>query len=300
MNNKKYEELKRAIYDEGVNAIEDLLGYALEFGTDEELSKAMDDVLDQMPEDIALKFYNKYCKKTKRLHISMAYTFVGDTGIDIPVSLLEGKSEEEKLQIAYEYAQENIDRIPVADNAEYIANSDSFELEDISFEKQEELDEQEEQEELLIAAYEYEHNDGDQIWTDTVKFIKTGSTYYRIEFDGYYDRECGRSEIGYNNIIMELDNVQEKIENQSPKSRGGYTIIKNIEQEVILGFDELTEDLKRLAIENYKHTRLSDDDEEYVKECEIYTDYDWYTKASFYSYRVQRYDDGSYCVYCLF
>lgn len=24
-------------------------------------------------------------KKTKRLHISMAYTFVGDTGIDIPV-----------------------------------------------------------------------------------------------------------------------------------------------------------------------------------------------------------------------
>lgn len=34
-------------------------------------------------------------KKTKRLHISMAYTFVGDTGIDIPVELLEGKTEEE-------------------------------------------------------------------------------------------------------------------------------------------------------------------------------------------------------------
>lgn len=34
-------------------------------------------------------------KKTKRLHISMAYTFVGDTGIDIPVKLLEGKMEKE-------------------------------------------------------------------------------------------------------------------------------------------------------------------------------------------------------------
>ena len=29
---------------------------------------------------------------TKRLHISMAYTFVGDTGIDIPMELLEGKT----------------------------------------------------------------------------------------------------------------------------------------------------------------------------------------------------------------
>lgn len=31
----------------------------------------------------------------KRLHIAMAYTFVGDTGIDIPVDLLKGKTEEE-------------------------------------------------------------------------------------------------------------------------------------------------------------------------------------------------------------
>lgn len=74
---------------------------------------------------------------TKRLHISMAYTFVGDTGIDIPIELLEGKTEEEQLQIAYEYAQEHINEIPVADNAEYIAFSDNFELEDCDFEKEE-------------------------------------------------------------------------------------------------------------------------------------------------------------------
>lgn len=73
-------------------------------------------------------------KQYVRLHISMAYTFVGDTGIDIPKELLEGKSLDEQYKIAYEYALDNIDRIPVADNAEYIPDSDTFELEDIDFE----------------------------------------------------------------------------------------------------------------------------------------------------------------------
>lgn len=71
--------------------------------------------------------------ETKRLHISMAYTFVGDTGIDIPVDLLKGKTEEEQYDIAYAYAQNHIDEIPVAENAEYISYSDNFEREDIDF-----------------------------------------------------------------------------------------------------------------------------------------------------------------------
>ena len=37
-------------------------------------------------------------KKTKRLHIGMAYTYVGDTGIDIPTELLEGKTEEDIIE----------------------------------------------------------------------------------------------------------------------------------------------------------------------------------------------------------
>ena len=76
-------------------------------------------------------------KKTKRLHISMAYTFVGDTGIDIPIELLEGKTEEEQYDIAFAYAQDHINEIPVADNAEYISYSDNFEREDIDFEDNE-------------------------------------------------------------------------------------------------------------------------------------------------------------------
>lgn len=75
--------------------------------------------------------------KDKRLHISMAYTFVGDTGIDIPIELLEGKTEEEQYKIAYEYAQNHIDEIPVADNAEYVSYSDNFEEDDIDFEDEE-------------------------------------------------------------------------------------------------------------------------------------------------------------------
>lgn len=73
-------------------------------------------------------------KETVRLNISMAYTFVGDTSIEVPSELLEGKSEDEKLKIAYEYATEHIDEIPVADNAEYVPDSDSFDLEDCNFE----------------------------------------------------------------------------------------------------------------------------------------------------------------------
>lgn len=62
MSEKMYEELKKAVFDAGVNAIEDLLGCELEFDTDEDMFEAMDDVLDQMPEEDALEFYNKYCR----------------------------------------------------------------------------------------------------------------------------------------------------------------------------------------------------------------------------------------------
>ena len=72
MTEKMYEELKRSVFDAGVDAIEDLLGYGLGVEENEEddtimtdfifdLSSLMDDVINQMPEENALKFYNKYC-----------------------------------------------------------------------------------------------------------------------------------------------------------------------------------------------------------------------------------------------
>lgn len=62
MNEKMYEELKSAVFDHGVEAIDDLLGY--EHNHNENAAAVrdrMDDILDQMPEDIALEFYYKYC-----------------------------------------------------------------------------------------------------------------------------------------------------------------------------------------------------------------------------------------------
>lgn len=76
-------------------------------------------------------------KKTKRLHIAMTYTFVGDTGIDIPMKFLEGKTEEEQYDIAFAYAKNHIDEIPVAVNVEYLSDSDEFERDDIDFEDDE-------------------------------------------------------------------------------------------------------------------------------------------------------------------
>lgn len=133
-----YEELKNAVWMNGVEAIDDLLGYEHDVNEDADTTEnRMDEVLDQMPEDEFLMFYNKYFKEcqTKRLHISMAYTYVGDTGIDVPMELLKGKSKEEQLQIAYDYAREHISEIPVACNAEYVPDSDQFEMEDVEFEE---------------------------------------------------------------------------------------------------------------------------------------------------------------------
>ena len=73
--------------------------------------------------------------KTKRLNITMAYTYVGDTGINIPLELLEGKTEEEQYKIAYQYAQEHLGEIPVASNAEYVPDSDTFDMDDIEWEE---------------------------------------------------------------------------------------------------------------------------------------------------------------------
>lgn len=71
-------------------------------------------------------------------------------------------------------------------------------------------------------------------------------------------------------------------------------------KEEVLSFDKLTEEQKEIGLENYKDIRLSNADEDLLKEYKTYTDKDWYECASGYSYLVQSFDDGSCCVYCLF
>jgi len=59
MTQEMYEKLKKAVMKKG-DAIEDLLGTRLPSIDKEVISDAIDDVLVQMPEDVALEYYNKY------------------------------------------------------------------------------------------------------------------------------------------------------------------------------------------------------------------------------------------------
>lgn len=99
------------------------------------LDECISTVLEGMQEE-----FEKAHTKKRRLHISMAYTFVGDTEIEVPETVLTNKPEDEQLKAAYEYAMDHIDEIPVAANAEYIPGSDRFEEEDINFVMDEEDD----------------------------------------------------------------------------------------------------------------------------------------------------------------
>jgi hypothetical protein len=65
MKNKKemYEELKREVFMNGLEAIEDLLGYEINPEEDKDVTdRRLDMALEGMSEDEFLEFYNKYCK----------------------------------------------------------------------------------------------------------------------------------------------------------------------------------------------------------------------------------------------
>ena len=55
--------MKKAVWMEGVEAIDDLLGYEHHIEEDKDVTDSrMDMALDQTPLEEALRFYNKYCK----------------------------------------------------------------------------------------------------------------------------------------------------------------------------------------------------------------------------------------------
>lgn len=56
------EELKKSIFEAGVNAMEEFLGHPLTYPSDEDMMAAMDEVFEQMPEEEQLRFYRKYVR----------------------------------------------------------------------------------------------------------------------------------------------------------------------------------------------------------------------------------------------
>ncbi len=62
----KEEALKQALFMEGLEAIEDFLGYEINPEEDKDVTDLrMDEVLDQMPDEEFEAFYNKYVTNEK-------------------------------------------------------------------------------------------------------------------------------------------------------------------------------------------------------------------------------------------
>ncbi len=81
-----------------------------------------------------------------------------------------------------------------------------------------------------IAAYIYEHNDGDQIWEDTTEFyVDEHGNYFKEHKDGWTSKKKVTS-ITYDEIIEDMEKIQSEIEGQRAKGwnyRGGYEITFN-------------------------------------------------------------------------
>lgn len=64
----KEEALKKALFMEGLEAIEDFLGYEINPEEDKDVTDLrMDEVLDQMPDEEFEAFYNKYVTNEKEM-----------------------------------------------------------------------------------------------------------------------------------------------------------------------------------------------------------------------------------------
>ena len=63
MEQKIFEELKRAIFTMGLDYVDEFLGYQIDVGnySKDELDNMMDEAYQQMPEDKLNEFYEKFC-----------------------------------------------------------------------------------------------------------------------------------------------------------------------------------------------------------------------------------------------
>lgn len=72
LTNSMWEELKKELFMNGADAIDDFLGFTLPENTDKDtIEKLLDETKSQMPDDIQVKFYTKYVPNN---------SYVNDTG----------------------------------------------------------------------------------------------------------------------------------------------------------------------------------------------------------------------------
>ena len=61
LTNSMWEELKKELFMNGTDALNDFLGFTLPENTEKDtIEKELDEIKSQMPDDIQVKFYTKY------------------------------------------------------------------------------------------------------------------------------------------------------------------------------------------------------------------------------------------------
>lgn len=78
---------------------------------------------------------------------------------------------------------------------------------------------------MKLCAYEYEHNDGDQIWCDTTTFYQVNDTIKKVYTEGYNGKE-NESFVTKNEMVQEMEDVKTKV---GLYQRGGFSILKDLE-----------------------------------------------------------------------
>lgn len=97
-------------------------------------------------------------------------------------------------------------------------------------------------EKVVVASFEYEHDDGDQIWSDvTTYYQNTDGTFEKKYEEGYYD-ETSIVSVSEEEIINKMNEIKHEVEKRKeaiamygyshPFTRGGYTITKDLTEEL--------------------------------------------------------------------
>lgn len=80
----------------------------------------------------------------------------------------------------------------------------------------------------LLACYEYEYNDGDQIWSDTTSYYKKHNVYMKKFEEGYYGSKIFEI-VSLNDILINMGYVRDQCGNKAAGVRGGYSILKDFD-----------------------------------------------------------------------
>lgn len=86
----------------------------------------------------------------------------------------------------------------------------------------------------VIAAYSYEHNDGDQIWEDQTTYYQLSNGTFQKEYcEGYYGK-TNISSVKFDEIADRMNCIEKEVQRKNkaikiygtehPATRGGYTI----------------------------------------------------------------------------